>query len=215
MRLNDDISDGSRYRRRVVLLTAVAAAALVGLVAAVVPLASAEEAPTSLELLRQCDSGADFCVFHVQGPADDFWQKADLVGKTANCTGSPQDASITWTKSTFSSNSIGVSLKVLVGASKAFLNGFRITYSHEWTETTTDSDTTKITIPPGYMGRVYHAREMERASGEYELHFRSRYYGHYYWYVPMTVTSPKTDAHDHVTTQSVPLTDEERVAYCA
>jgi hypothetical protein len=79
--------------------------------------------------------------------------------------------------------------------------GFKVAYSHEWTESVTDRDTTRISIPAGYMGRIYHAREMERVSGQYELHFGKRFYDHYYWYVPMSVTSPKTDGRDSVTTK--------------
>jgi hypothetical protein len=195
-------------------IAVVAVAVGAGLIAGVTPSATAEETPGSIELLEKCDDGADSCVFHVDGAAEDFWQTADVVGQTANCTTESQDASITWTKSTFSSNSVGTSLKLIVGATKTFMNGFKIAYSHEWIETTTDSDTTKITIPGGHLGRVYHARQMERVHGQYELHFGNRFYGHYYWYVPMTMTSPKASGTDHVTTLSTPLTDQERDAYC-
>ena len=174
----------------------------------------ADTTPTSIELLQKCDDGTDSCIFHVEGAAEDFWATADVVGQTANCTTDPQDASVTWTTSSFSSNSIGSSLKVIAGATKQFMIGFKIAYSHEWTDTTTDSDTTKITIPAGYMGRVYHARQMESVHGQYELHFGSRFDGHYYWYVPMTMTSPKTGSTDQVTTQSAPLTSQEQAAYC-
>jgi hypothetical protein len=206
---------GKRSRRRhwafplaLMMVTGAAASAVV------VPSAWADPTPTSIELLEECDRGADYCVFHVEGVAETFWATTDMVGQTANCTAESQDASVVWTKSTFSSNSITSSLKVIVGATKAFMNGFKIAYSREWTDTTTDSDTTKITIPSGYMGRVYHARQMERIHGQYELHFGSRFHGHYYWYVPMTMTSPRTGGTDQITTRSDSLTGQARATYC-
>jgi hypothetical protein len=186
----------------------------VGMAPAVVALAHAEDTPTSMELLEKCDDGTDSCTFHPIGSPRVFWNTTDMVGQTANCTNSNQEAAVSWTTTTTSSNSIGGSLKVIVGATKAFLDGFKIAYSHEWTETKSDADTTKISIPAGHMGRVYHAREMEAVNGQYEMHFRSRYHGHYYWYVPFTMTSPKGDGNDNVTTESAPLTADEKAAFC-
>jgi hypothetical protein len=90
-----------------------------------------------------------------------------------------------------------------------------VSYQHDWTSSHTQSDATQITIPAHSMGRVYTATEMEEVSGQYEMHFGDRYHGHYYWYLPMTVDSPKdSDPHDGVTTKSQPLTGQETAAYC-
>lgn len=186
----------------------------VGLVPSLTAVARAEATPTSIELLEKCNNGTDSCVFHPGGAPNTFWSTTDLVGQTANCTGTTQQAAISWSTSSMSSNSVGVSLKVIVGATKAFMNGFKVAYNREWTETRTDTDTTWISIPAGHMGRVHHARQMESVTGQYELHFGYRFYGHYYWYVPFTMTSPKSDGNDNVTTRSTPLTAQERAAYC-
>jgi hypothetical protein len=205
---------GAIRRRPTIIIAVVVTLVVAGLTAAQETAAFAETTPTSIQLLQKCDNGADYCVFHVAGAAEDFWETEEIVGQTANCTYGIQDASISWTKSAFSSNSIGTSLKFIAGASKAFLNGFKIAYSHEWTESTTNSDTTKISIPPRSMGRVYHSNEMEHVSGQFELHFKKRFHDHYYWYVPMTETSPVTTGTGNVTTKSTPLTADERAAYC-
>jgi hypothetical protein len=188
---------------------------VVSLMFSLVPAAWAEDEPTSIQLMEKCDNGTDSCEFHVSGPADSFWQPTELAAQTANCTDATQDAEIAWQTSVTSSNSIGVSLKAIVGASKVYMAGFKIAYSHEWTESVTDRDTTRISIPAGYMGRVYHSREMETVSGQYELHFGKRFYDHYYWYVPMSVTSPKTDGRDSVTAKSTEMTEQERATYCS
>ena len=201
-----------KIRLRPAALTVALATALI---ASVSTPATADTSPTSIELLQKCDKGADSCVFHVSGAPDVFWSATEVVGQTANCTDVAQSASIAWSKSTFSSNSVGVSFKFIAGATKALLAGYKIAYQHEWTETTTDSDSTAMNIPPGFIGRVRHARQMERVKGQYELHFGKRFYGHYYWYVPFTVTSPRAGGNnDNVSTKSTPMTAQERSAYC-
>jgi hypothetical protein len=199
-------------RRRAAGLGALLAA---GAMISIAPgIARADDTPTSMELLQACGTSTDYCEFHVSGAARDYWGAGELAGQTANCTGADQASSITWEKSTFSTNSFGTSLKVIAGASKAYMVGFKIAYQHEWTDTVTDRDTTKMTIPAGYMGRVTTSHEMEEVSGQYEMHFGSRFYGHYYWYLPMTVDSPKDGSQAANTTQSLPMTDEEKATYC-
>jgi hypothetical protein len=198
-----------RIRRTFGLGTALAAILVAGLATP----AAADTGATSLELLQRCDS-ADYCVFHVGGAAQVYWSTTEMVGQTANCTHTAQTASIAWTKSTFSTNSVGGSWKFIAGATKAFMAGFKVTYQHDWTDTKTDSDTTTLTIPAGYLGTVSHARQMERVTGTYELHFGKRFYGHYFWYVPFTMNSPKGDGKDDVTTKSTRMTPQEHSAFC-
>lgn len=188
---------------------------LVGLTVPLATVAMADETPTSMELLEKCGNGTDVCEFHVSGAARTFFSPSEVASQTANCTDKDQTASLTWEKTFTSSNSLGVSLKVSWGPTKAFEVGFKIAYQHEWTSSTTDRDITQITIPPGHMGRVYLAREMEEVSGQYEMHFGDRFYGHYYWYLPMTVTSPKANGQDAVVPKSEPLTDQERASFCS
>ena len=185
-----------------------------GVMASLTTVARADETPTSMELMDKCNNGTDLCEFHISGAARDYYGPSTVAGQTANCTDKDQSAGVVWEKTTTSTNSIGVSLKVSWGPTDAFETGFKIAYQHEWTSSTTDRDTTTMTIPSGQMGRVYVAREMEDVSGQYEMHFGSRFYGHYYWYLPMTVTSPKSGGQDSVITKSEPMTDQDRSSYC-
>lgn len=185
-----------------------------GAVVSVVTVARADQNPTSMELLEKCGDGTDLCEFHVSGAPRVFFGPSEMASQTANCTDKDQTASLTWEKTSTSTNSLGVSLKVSWGPTKAFETGFKIAYQHEWISSTTDRDTTLITIPPGHLGQVYVAREMEEVSGKYEMHFGDRFYGHYYWYLPMRVTSPKANGEDAVIPKSTPMTDRERASFC-
>jgi hypothetical protein len=203
-----------RGRRR--LLAGFSGLLGIALVAAGAVVAEAEDAPTSLELLDKCGNGTDYCQFHVSGPARTYWKTADLVGQTANCTDSPQNATLTWEHTTTSTNSLGTALSVSAGAGSVFSIAVKVSYQHDWTTAHTQGDATQITIPAHQMGRVFDATQMEEVSGQYEMHFGDRYYGHYYWYLPMTVNSPVgDDPHDNVTTRSDPLTAEETATYCS
>ena len=197
------------------LRTATAALALAtALIAGGSVPASADSGPTPIELLEKCDNGTDSCVFHVNGSPDVFYETTAVVGTWANCTSKSQTGSINWSKTTTSSNSAGISVKYIAGATKAFMVGFKIAYQHEWTESKTDSDTTSIDVPAGHIGRIWHSRQMERVNGQYELHFGKRFYGHYIWYQPFTMTSPKSDGNDSVAAKSTPMTAQERQVYC-
>jgi hypothetical protein len=202
-------------RRHPRVTAAVGALSVLGLLTLFATGARAEDQPTSLELLDKCGNGTDYCEFHVSGPARTYFTTAQLAGQTANCTDTSQNATITWEHTTTSSNSLGTSLSVSTGAGTAFSIAVKVSYQHDWTSSHTRSDATQITIPARSMGRVYTATEMEKVSGQYEMHFGDRYHGHYYWYLPMTVDSPKVgDPHDGVTAKSTPLTEQEATAYC-
>jgi hypothetical protein len=46
---------------------------VVSLTFSVTSSAWAEDTPTSIQLMNECDNGTDSCVFHVSGPADNFY----------------------------------------------------------------------------------------------------------------------------------------------
>jgi hypothetical protein len=185
---------------------------LAGVVASVTTVAMAEESPpTTMELLDKCGNGADFCEFHIEGPARTYFAALEEArGDAPNCSSTESAMKIMWEKTTTSTNSIGVSLKVSWGPTKVFESSFKVAYQHEWIHSTTDRETNTVNVPPKHVGHIYVAREMEEVSGKYELHFGSRFHGHYYWYVPMTVTSPKANSAKNVVGQSFPMTDEQR-----
>jgi hypothetical protein len=187
-----------------------ATAATIGLGAlAFAPLAHAED-PTSRELLDQCNNGTDSCVFHPDGAPSTFPGERKQVGRSDyNCTSVQQSYAVAWSDMTQESNSVGVSFSVEAGFGEVFKVSMETNYSHTWTSGHTETETTTVNVPPGEVGEIYHAPEMQRASGQYELHFGDRFHDHYIWYVPFESTSP-TDSAGTVTQSTRPMTDEEK-----
>jgi hypothetical protein len=180
--------------------------------------ASADDTPTSLELLQRCNNGADYCVFHPSGDPQLFASDVHQIGTTLyNC--GPGDATKTaaWSDSTGESNSLGVSLTTSAGVGlEGVLTVFKvereISYGHTWGTTDTTRRSTDVKVAAGQKAWLTRQAPMQRVGGTYELHFGSRFHGHYYWYVPFTMTGPAPDAHDVdvVAQHSGPMSDEEK-----
>lgn len=187
-----------------------AAVATVGLGAlALAPMAHAED-PTSRELLEKCNNGTDSCVFHPAGAPSTFPGERKQVGRTDyNCSSVEQRYSVAWSDTTQESNSVGVAFKIEAGFGEVFKATMETSYSHTWTSGQTKTETSWINVPPGEVGQIFHAPEMQRASGQYELHFGDRFHDHYVWYVPFESTSA-VDNDGTVTQSTRPMTDEER-----
>lgn len=174
-----------------------------------------EEKPTPRELLDKCDNGTDVCLFHPSGAPEIFKGASHQVGDSAyNCTEDPQRSGIGWSDTTGESNSFGVSLSAEYGFSEVFKVSIETSYGHTWSSSHTESQTTYIDVRPGEVGWVTRAPQMQRVSGQYEMHFGDRYYGHYYWYLPFTATGPVPDASSTITQHTRPMTDQERSEHC-
>ncbi|HEY6796469.1 MAG TPA: hypothetical protein VI248_17470 [Kineosporiaceae bacterium] len=176
----------------------------VGLVAAfcvnVTVARAGDDTPTSLELVRLCNKGTDFCQFHPSGSPTLFAGDAHQIGSTVfNCGPGTALKSVSWTDSSSESNSIGVSFVnategEFAGLLGAFKTEFAVTYGHRWGSSDSTTRATDVKVAAGGKGWLVRAAPMQRISGTFELHFKSRFSGHYYWYVPFTITGPAPDA---------------------
>ena len=177
--------------------------------------AQAADSPTSLELLQKCNQGTDSCVFH-HTSSELFAGQAHQVGTTLfNCGPGDATKTVAWSDSTGESNSVGVSFIIaqegnILGAFGAFKSEVEISYGHRWgtTQSTTRSGTVKI----GAGQKAWLTREtaMQRVSGTYELHFSSRFKGHYIWYVPFSATGPAPDQKDVIVQHEANMTAGEK-----
>ena len=195
---------------------ALAVGSATGVSLAATGVAEAASSPSSLELLQKCNHGTDLCAFHPSGGPQLFAGNAHQIGTTLfNCGPGSATKSVAWSDSTGESNSVGVSFIVanegsIAGAFEAFKSELEISYGHRWGSTDTTTRTTNVMVEAGQKGWLMRQTAMQRVKGTYELHFGKRFYGHYYWYVPFTVTGPAPDQPSVVSQQRATMTAGEK-----
>lgn len=194
-------------RIRSTLTFVVAAVAALGIVT---PAAHADSTPTVRELLDKCDNGTDSCVFHPSSRTE-FGGARHQVGRNANnCSTVNQNESIAWSDTTGGSNSIGITITAEYKFGEEFSVAVSATYEHTWTWSHTVTRTDTLTTPPWSVGQIFHAPQMQRVTGTYELHFGKKFYGHYYWYVNNFSATGPVDTDDAVTFFTRAMTSDER-----
>ncbi|WP_328665799.1 hypothetical protein OG905_01690 [Streptomyces sp. NBC_00322] len=200
---------------RTSIRTAILAAALVPICGILIASsAQADDVPSPRELLEQCDNGTSLCAFHPDGPEKEVKGESHQVGTSVfNCTDIPQTMNVSWSDTDTETNTIGVTMTAGVGFFDIFTASIQTSFSHSWAKAHTESQTTAINVPAGRVGWINREPTLVEVSGRYELHFRKRYYDHYYWYLPFTATGPKGDA-GSVTQRTRPMTPDEANAHC-
>ncbi|QUQ63731.1 hypothetical protein [Kutzneria sp. CA-103260] len=146
--------------------------------------ASAADQPTTQQLLDQCaQHRTDSCVFHPSGSMVVYTGSRRFVGGATNCTNAPVTRTFKFEHAETTTNSFGVSISAEAPLGKIFTAGVESSYHREWSFTDTRGDEVQATVNPHTAVRAYAAPSKAKVKGTYELHFGSRYYGHYYWYV--------------------------------
>ncbi|MFH8748109.1 hypothetical protein ACH4GK_31270 [Streptomyces rimosus] len=184
-----------RYGGRALVLAATAA----GLAAAMTVPAAAADGPDRKQLIADCASGEGKCSFNepVLGTAylGDFRQVSNSL---YNCTTSPATQSMGWSDTVGSTDTAGVS--VTAGGKLAGIIDLSVTaqYSHTWSSSHTENSSLDMTVQPGEVGWISRAQVMQTVSGTWQTHYDSPKWGHYYWFVPDTVTGPAPNGTDGV-----------------
>ncbi|WP_246430585.1 hypothetical protein [Streptomyces rectiverticillatus] len=186
----------SRVMRNGGRLAALSAAAL-GMVAAMALPAAAADEPTRKELIADCASGEGKCSFNdpVLGKAflGEFRQVSNSL---YNCSTSAATQSMGWSDSVGSTDSVGVS--VTAGGKIAGIVDVSVTanYGHTWSSSHEENSSLNMTVQPGEVGWISRAQVMQTVSGTWQTHYDSPKWGHYYWYVPDTITGPAKNGTD-------------------
>ena len=175
---------------------------------------TADDQPTTRELLEQCDNGTDKCVFHPAGAPVESMGEAHQVGDMAfNCTTEKQRSSVQWSDTTGETNTVGVSMKAQYGFTKLFSVTIEASYSHSWSSEHTETEQTNVEVPAGEVGWITREAAMEEVNGTYEMHFEDKFYGHHIWYVPFTAKGPR-DKPSTKTQHTRKMTDKEKKEHC-
>ncbi|GAO08168.1 hypothetical protein TPA0598_03_06290 [Streptomyces lydicamycinicus] len=183
----------TRHGSRLLALSTVS----LGLVATMTMPAAAEDQPTRDQLIADCASGEGKCSFNepTLGKAylGDFRQVSNSL---YNCSTSDATQSMGWSDTVGSTDSAGVS--VTAGGKIAGLIDLSVTatYSHTWSSSHTENSSLNMTVKPGEVGWISRAQVMQTVSGTWQTHYDSPKWGHYYWFVPDTVTGPAPNGTD-------------------
>ena len=183
----------TRHGSRLLALSTVS----LGLVATMTMPAAAEDQPTRDQLIADCASGEGKCSFNepTLGKAylGDFRQVSNSL---YNCSTSDATQSMGWSDTVGSTDSAGVS--VTAGGKFAGLIDLSVTatYSHTWSSSHTENSSLNMTVKPGEVGWISRAQVMQTVSGTWQTHYDSPKWGHYYWFVPDTVTGPAPNGTD-------------------
>ncbi|MDQ1290047.1 MAG: hypothetical protein QG622_3613 [Actinomycetota bacterium] len=206
-----------RLTTRTVAAAAVAVATMAGTTVLAGKALAEEQPPTSMELLMKCRNGADFCEFHAEGGPTVFAGDRHQIGTTLfNCGPGASTKQVTWIDGTSETNSLGVSLITATDTELGFFSVFKteyeVSYGHKWGTSESTNRTTDVKVDAGQKAWLTRATPMQRIPGKYELHFGSKFHGHYYWYVPFTMTGPAPEAKDVdvVSQHSAPMTAGEK-----
>ncbi|MFE3851693.1 hypothetical protein ACFXPN_11165 [Streptomyces griseorubiginosus] len=92
-----------------------------------------------------------------------------------------------------------------------------VSYNHSWSTSHTDAESNTVNIPAGHKGWIERGTAKQKATGWHEIHFGSRYYGHYIWYVNNYQSSGYTGdkpSLDCVNFKDAAMTSGERSAHC-
>ncbi|MEU5211681.1 hypothetical protein [Streptomyces sp. NPDC020742] len=209
----------STYRRTLrhgSRLMALSAAAC-GLVAAMTLPAAAEEAPTRQQLVADCASGEGKCTFNEPKLGEAYLGDFRRVSNSLyNCSTSDATQSMSWSDTVGSTDSAGVS--VTAGGKIADLIDLSVTatYSHTWSSSHTEDSALNMTVKPGEVGWISRAQVMQTVTGTWQTHYDSPKWGHYYWFVPDTVTGPAPNGTDGqssaVTVKTRKMTAKEKAS---
>ncbi|AZZ55953.1 hypothetical protein C5E08_08715 [Rathayibacter iranicus] len=166
--------------------------------------ASADDRPTVTQLLELCNKGTpDSCVFHPRR-VEIFDSPPQLAGSSTNC--SPYNATrvIRYDALSGTTNTWGVEVNARTKLGEAFEVGVSATVQHQWLWTDTRGDEIRQDIGPRGAVNIWAAKQSTRVAGTWEIHFGSRYFGHYIWYVDGSVTGQVVGQGWEFRTEQVP-----------
>jgi hypothetical protein len=173
--------------------------------------------PTTVELLEDCGTKTDTCDFHPAGDRTTSYGDSHEVTRAYNCSSKDQVQKLTWSDAQSGSNSVSTEISVTAGFDflEKFEVSFKATYGHEWAWSRTFTNETDLTVPSGQVGTVSHQTKLQSAGGQYELHYGSKHWGHYIWFVnDFSGTGPIPDEAGVTTWNSRAMTAQEQAQQC-
>lgn len=143
--------------------------------------ATDEKPPTDQELLDACQ-GADLCKYTVKSTSRYPGPEHVVGDQVINCEPEAVTREINWTDTTQATTNIDLSFTTSAGflnalnASFTAAAGFSFESSHSTSQSFTE------TLRPFSKSEVVRAAPIVATVGDWELHFPSRFHGHFIWF---------------------------------
>ncbi|MGW0820077.1 hypothetical protein [Streptomyces sp. NPDC002845] len=140
-----------------------------------------EDPPTDQELLDACQ-GADVCQYNVTSTSR-YPGPEHVVGDIViNCEPETVTRNITWSDTTKASANVNLSLAGKVGFLSVLNASFTASLGVGFESSHTTSESFTETLRPFSKSEVVRAAPMMATVGDWELHFPSRFHGHFIWF---------------------------------
>ncbi|MET8983135.1 hypothetical protein ABZX85_46935 [Streptomyces sp. NPDC004539] len=143
--------------------------------------ASAETVPTHEQLLSQCKK-ADVCKFTPTQLSTGMIGPEHQVGNTIINCGGTVDRTWSWSETTAEQEQVGLSLSTTAQLLDILNGAASINFSRNFDKSHTTSESITQHMTPFTMAWTTRATGEQVITGDWELHFPSRFYGHYIWY---------------------------------
>lgn len=196
-------------RTRAVLSLATAAA----LVALAPVTAHAETLPTDEQLLARCNQ-ADFCKFTARSLGQGFYGDEHTVGPTVNNCGGTVTRTWGWSETTGQQTSANVSASVASALWEPISVSVSATFGKTFERNSTVSDSYTQTLTPFTKAWVTRRTGAAVITGDWELHFGSRYFGHYIWYDKNYSSKVGNPSYDEINLHFRTMTPAEIRQHC-
>ncbi|MFI1801880.1 hypothetical protein ACH427_31705 [Streptomyces sp. NPDC020379] len=202
-------------RRRHVGRIAALSVAAAGVLASMTLPAQAADGMSADQIMADCASGVGKCTFNDPKIGKAFLGNQRRVSdELHNCSSSDATQTLSWSDTVGSSDSAGVTISAGGKIAGIIDVSVQASYSHTWSSSHSETSSLTVTVKPGEVGWVSRAQAMQNISGTWQTHYDSPKAGHYYWYLPDTVTGPApngTDGvHNAVVVKTRPMTATEK-----
>lgn len=185
-------------RRHVGRIAALSVAAAGVLASMTLPAQAADGMPAD-QIMADCASGVGKCTFNDPKIGKAFLGNQRRVSdELHNCSSSDATQTLSWSDTVGSSDSAGVTISAGGKIAGIIDVSVQASYSHTWSSSHSETSSLTVTVKPGEIGWVSRAQAMQNISGTWQTHYDSPKAGHYYWYLPDTVTGPAPNGTDGV-----------------
>lgn len=181
------------------------------------PTASADDTPTTRQLLEACNTTSSFCKFHPQKITSYVGPNHLVASPTYNCGKGEGELAVGGEDTTGSSDSVGLAITATAGFASVYEVGFEVSYGHSWERSHTDTISRTKHIEPGEKAWIERGTAKQKVLGWYEIQFKKRYYGHFDWYVNNYEESGFDTSHPgagYINLKSAPMTAAEKKQHC-